>query len=145
MIDKIKLLQILIHYGVKLSSSKRKQIEESSRPEEVEEILRYLIEERKISSRNISKCTSILQQNPKSIRKNYEFLTSKPIHIYNVETCLHILEASPTDLEDTYLYVEKNFGLKAMNKNTSILGVKKSRIEEIVYLFGEVLEKDVLL
>ena len=65
------------------------------------------------------------------IKENVNFLRTKEIKFSNIETCLHVLSTNPYDLKQTYEYVVENYGIESLNKITSILRVKKSRIKEI--------------
>ena len=94
-------------------------------------VLNFLKEELNIDSKNIEKCPSILYFGIENIKHNYKFLKDKEIRNYDVETCLHILSVEPRDLEATYNYVLKNYGVDYLNQITSILRVKEDRIIDI--------------
>ena len=109
---------ILSKYNLKFSKEKERILREYVKIEELD-----------YSRRNIERCPSILYRNLKSIKNNYDFLKEKRIYNYNIETCLHILSSNENDLVNTYYYVEKIFGKDIFNKNTTILRIKKDRIE----------------
>ena len=94
-------------------------------------VLNFLKEELNIDGKNIEKCPSILYFGIDNIKHNYKFLKDKEIRNYDVETCLHILSAEPKDLEATYNYIFKNYGVDYLNQITSILNVKEERIIDI--------------
>ena len=94
-------------------------------------VLNFLKEELNIDSKNIEKCPSILYFGIDNIKHNYKFLKDKEIRNYDVETCLHILSTEPKDLEATYNYVFKNYGVDYLKQITSILSVKDDRIIDI--------------
>ena len=110
--------------------------------DEIEDVIKYLIGELKISSKNIEKAPSILYFNVSAIRKNVEFLQKQHISFSNVETCLHVLNTDPFQLEETYNYIMDNYGAKFISEITSILSVNVERIKEIEKLN---LDKDTTL
>ena len=110
--------------------------------DEIESVIKYLIGELKISPKNIEKAPSILYFNVSAIRKNVEFLQKQHISFSNVETCLHVLNTEPFQLEETYNYIMDNYGVKFINEITSILRVNVERIKEIEKL---ALDKDTTL
>ena len=88
---------------------------------EIDKTLNYLINTLKVAPRNIEKCPSILYRNTDEIQKNIVFLKKKTISFSNIETCLSVLSTDSKQLEETYNYVLKNYGIAAINKNTTIL------------------------
>ena len=110
--------------------------------DEIEDVIKYLIGELKISPKNIEKAPSILYFNVSAIRKNVGFLQKQHISFSNVETCLHVLNTEPFQLEETYNYIMDNYGVEFINRITSILGVNVERIKEIEKLD---LDKDTTL
>ncbi len=88
---------------------------------EIDKTLNYLINTLKVNPRNIEKCPSILYRNTDEIQKNIVFLKEKTILFSNIETCLSVLSTDSKQLEETYDYVLKNYGIAAINKNTTIL------------------------
>ena len=112
--------------------------------DEIESVIKYLIDELKISPKNIEKAPSILYFNVSAIRKNVEFLQKQHLYLSfsNVETCLHVLSTDPFQLEETYNYIMDNYGVKFINEITSILGVNVERIKGIEKLG---LDKDTTL
>ena len=110
--------------------------------DEIESVIKYLIGELKISPKNIEKAPSILYFNVSAIRKNVEFLQKQHISFSNVETCLHVLNTDPFQLEETYNYIMDNYGAKFISEITSILRVNVERIKKIEKLD---LDKDITL
>ena len=110
--------------------------------DEIESVIKYLIGELKISPKNIEKAPSILYFNVSAIRKNVEFLQKQHISFSNVETCLHVLNTEPFQLEETYNYIMDNYGVEFINRITSILRVNVERIKKIEKL---ALDKDTTL
>ena len=94
-------------------------------------VLEYLLNECKISPRNIEKCPSILYFAPQNIKENYEFLKNSEVSLNNIDTTLHILSTDPKDLKDTYNYILDNYGVTYLNQITSILNVNVNRIKKI--------------
>ena len=103
---------------------------------EIESVIKYLIGELKISPKNIEKAPSILYFNVSAIRKNVEFLQKQHLYLSfsNVETCLHVLNTDPFQLEETYNYVKDNYGVKFINRITSVLRFDVERIKKIEML-----------
>ena len=95
-------------------------------------VLNFLKEELNIDSKNIEKCPSILYFSIENIKHNYKFLKDKEIRNYDVETCLHILSTEPKDLEATYNYILKNYGVDYLKQITSILNeiTNENELEE---------------
>lgn len=145
LVDKKLIDEELDKYKLKFNRKKRKKIEESANYEELGKILNFLINNLHISKRSIEKCPSILYRKKSSIRNNYLFLEDKKIYNYNVETCLHILSVNEKDLVDTYNYVEKEFGYDLINKNTTILKIKRDYIKNINETYGKYVDKETLL
>ena len=88
---------------------------------EIDETLNYLINKLRIQPENIEKCPSILYRNVNQIVNNINFLKEQKINFSEIESCLHVLSTEYKRLIETYNYVESNYGLQAINKNTSIL------------------------
>lgn len=88
---------------------------------DIDNTLNYLINDLKIAAYNIEKCPSILYRNVNEIQKNVEFLKKTNISFSNVESCLHVLSTDNEQLVETYNYVKSEYGIDAINKNTSIL------------------------
>ena len=88
---------------------------------EIDETLNYLINKLRIQPENIEKCPSILYKNVNQIVNNINFLKEQKINFSEIESCLHVLSTEYKQLIETYNYVESNYGLQAINKNTSIL------------------------
>ena len=110
--------------------------------DEIESVIKYLIGELKISPKNIEKAPSILYFNVSAIRKNVEFLQKQHISFSNVETCLHVLNTEPFQLEETYNYIMDNYGVEFINRITSVLRFNVERIKKIEMLG---LDKDATL
>ena len=110
--------------------------------DEIESVIKYLIGELKISPKNIEKAPSILYFNVSAIRKNVEFLQKQHISFSNVETCLHVLNTEPFQLEETYNYIMDNYGVEFINRITSVLRFDVERIKKIEMLG---LDKDATL
>ena len=98
---------------------------------EIDKTLNYLINELKVSKKNIEKCPSILYRNVDAIKKNIDYLKQQNVSFSSIESCLHVLSTEPIDLKDTYKYIEENYGIEAINKNTSILSCNKDLIIEV--------------
>ena len=98
---------------------------------EIDKTLNYLINELKVSKKNIEKCPSILYRNVDAIKKNIDYLKQQNLSFSSIESCLHVLSTEPIDLKDTYKYIEENYGIEAINKNTSILSCNKDLIIEV--------------
>ena len=103
----------------------------------IKAILDFLKDELNINSKNIEKCPSILYGEIDKIKENWAFLNKSDIKKFNVETCLHILATEPKELIKTYNYIRDNFGMKYINKNTSILSVSMYRIQNIEKAFSD--------
>ena len=89
---------------------------------DIEDTIRYLVGELKISPKNIEKAPSILYRNVSAIKKNVEFLQRQEISFSSVETCLHVLSTVPWRLEETYNYVRDNYGWEFIDRITSRVG-----------------------
>ncbi len=141
-IDLLKLL--LERYGIDPNKviKNNENVLVKGNYDEIESVIKYLIGELKISPKNIERAPSILYFNVFAIRKNVEFLQKQHISFSNVETCLHVLNTDPFQLEETYNYVRDNYGVKSINEITSILSVNVERIKEIEKLN---LDKDTTL
>ena len=98
---------------------------------DIDKTLNYLINELKVSKKNIEKCPSILYRNVDAIKKNIDYLKQQNVSFSSIESCLHVLSAEPIDLKETYEYIEENYGIEVINKNTSILSCDKDLIIEV--------------
>ncbi len=98
---------------------------------DIDKTLDYLINKLNISASNIEKCPSILYRNVIEIEKNVSFLKQQKIFFSSVENCLHVLSTNSEDLVETYKYIEENYGVLALNKNTSALSCNKELIIEV--------------
>ena len=101
---------------------------------DIDKTLNYLINELKVSRENIEKCPSILYRNVDAIKKNIDYLKQQNVSFSSIESCLHVLSAEPIDLKETYEYIEKNYGIEIINKNTSALSCNKELIIEVEQL-----------
>ena len=141
-VDLLKLL--LERYGIDSNKviKNNENVLVKGNYDEIESVIKYLIGELKISPKNIEKAPSILYFNVSAIRKNVEFLQKQHISFSNVETCLHVLNTEPFQLEETYNYIMDNYGVEFINRITSILRVNVERIKKIEKL---ALDKDTTL
>lgn len=98
---------------------------------DIDKTLDYLINKLNISASNIEKCPSILYRNVIEIEKNVSFLKQQKIYFSSIENCLHVLSTNSEDLVETYKYIEENYGVSALNKNTSALSCNKELIIEV--------------
>ena len=98
---------------------------------DIDKTLSYLINELKVSKKNIEKCPSILYRNIDAIKKNIDYLKQQNVSFSSIESCLHVLSAEPIDLKETCEYIEENYGIEVINKNTSILSCDKDLIIEV--------------
>ena len=98
---------------------------------DIDKTLNYLINELKVSKKNIEKCPSILYRNVDAIKKNIDYLKQQNVSFSSIESCLHILSTEPINLKDTYKYIEENYGIEAINRNTSALSCNKELIIEV--------------
>lgn len=98
---------------------------------DIDKTLDYLINKLNISGSNIEKCPSILYKNVAEIEKNVSFLKQQKISFSSIENCLHVLSTNSEDLVETYKYIEENYGVSALNKNTSALSCNKELIIEV--------------
>ena len=98
---------------------------------DIDKTLDYLINKLNISASNIEKCPSILYRNIAEIEKNVSFLKQQKISFSSIENCLHVLSTNSEDLIETYKYIEENYGVSALNKNTSALSCNKELIIEV--------------
>ena len=98
---------------------------------DIDRTLNYLINELKVSGENIEKCPSILYRNVDAIKENINYLKQQNVSFLSIGSCLHVLAAEPIDLKDTYKYIEENYGIETINKNTSILSCDKDLIIEV--------------
>ena len=98
---------------------------------DIDKTLDYLINKLNISGSNIEKCPSILYRNVVEIEKNVSFLRQQKISFSSIENCLHVLSTNSEDLVETYKYIEENYGVSALNKNTSALSCNKELIIEV--------------
>ena len=110
MSKKERILEILFKFGLFFSPERRELLEKNANPNEMEEILNYLINELKIGPRNIEKCPSILCGNLSSIKANYQFLENNNLYNYSIETCLHILSTNEEKLKSSFEFVKEKYG-----------------------------------
>ena len=98
---------------------------------DIDKTLNYLINELKVSKKNIEKCPSILYRNVDVIRKNIDYLKQQNVSFSSIESCLHVLLVEPNNLKETYEYIEKNYGIEAINKNTTALSCNKDLVIKV--------------
>ncbi len=118
-------------YNISIDTKKRRNALTYEEFTNVDATLDYLINELKISKVNIEKCPSILYANVPGIRKNIDFLKTEHIIFSNIESCLHVLSVESTQLIETYNYVKNNYGVEALNNNTSVLSCPVELINKV--------------
>ena len=125
MIGQYTLELLCNKYGISAEKlvKKNNNILDYGEYQEIDRTLNYLINELKIAPINIEKCPSILYRNVEAIKHNVEFLKKMEVHFSNIESCLHVLSTENEELIETYMYVINNYGVNAINRNTSILSV----------------------
>ncbi|MGM9878715.1 MAG: hypothetical protein ACI31R_01660 [Bacilli bacterium] len=147
MIGEFTLDSLCKRYGINSEKivNKNNNILDYGEYNEIDRTLYYLVNELKVDSFNIEKCPSILYRSVSNIQENVDFLKKQDISFSNIESCLHVLSTDPDSLMETYKYVADNYGLKAININTSILSVPKEMIEQIENLnFNQNNKTDIL-
>ena len=130
MIEEYSLKLLCDKYGISKENivNKNNNILSKGEYEDIDKTLDYLINELKVSRANIEKCPSILYRNVNAIKNNIDFLKQKDVSFSSIESCLHVLSSEPDSLKDTYDYVEENYGVESINKNTSILSCNKDLV-----------------
>lgn len=133
MIEKYELSILLEKYGInpKKIIDKNENILTYGEYIDINNTLDYLVNELNINIIYIEKCPSIMYLNVSSIKSNVKFLKKNKIRFSSVENCLHVLSTTPEQLEETYEYVERKYGVNAIEKTTSILRVPKDKIIDI--------------
>ena len=133
MIEKYELSVLLEKYGInpKKIIDKNENILTYGEYIDIDNTLDYLVNELNINIIYIEKCPSIMYLNVSSIKSNVKFLKKNKIRFSSVENCLHVLSTTPEQLEETYEYVERKYGVNAIEKTTSILSVPKDKIIDI--------------
>ena len=147
MIEKYELSILLEKYGInpKKIVDKNENILTYGEYIDINNTLDYLVNELKINIIYIEKCPSIMYLNVNSIKSNVKFLKKNKIRFSSVENCLHVLSTTPEQLEETYEYVERKYGVNAIEKITSILSVPKDKIIDIENLNIPNINKDDIL
>ena len=147
MIEKYELSILLEKYSInpKKIIDKNENILTYGEYIDINNTLDYLVNELKINIIYIEKCPSIMYLNVSSIKSNVKFLKKNKIRFSNVENCLHVLSTTPEQLEETYEYVERKYGVNAIEKTTSILSVPKDKIIDIENLNIPNINKDDIL
>ena len=147
MIEKYELSILLEKYDInpKKIIDKNENILTYGEYIDINNTLDYLVNELKINIIYIEKCPSIMYLNVSSIKSNVKFLKKNKIRFSNVENCLHVLSTTPEQLEETYEYVERKYGVNAIEKTTSILSVPKDKIIDIENLNIPNINKDDIL
>ena len=130
MIEEYSLKLLCDKYGVSKENivNKNNNILSEGEYEDIDKTLDYLINGLKVSRANIEKCPSILYRNVNAIKNNIDFLKQRDVSFSSIESCLHVLSSEPNDLKDTYDYVEENYGVESINKNTSVLSCDKDLV-----------------
>ena len=128
MIEEYSLKLLCDKYGVSKENIVNNNILSKGEYETIDKTLDYLINELKVNKKNIEKCPSILYRNVDAIKDNIDFLKQKDVSFSSIESCLHVLSSEPNDLKDTYDYVEENYGVESINKNTSVLSCDKDLV-----------------
>lgn len=125
MIGTYTLTMLCEKYGVDTNKvvNKNNNILEYGEYNKIDYTLNYLINELGINPKNIEKCPSILYRNVEQIKENISFIKFENISFSNIETCLHVFSTDSNELQNTYNYVLKNYGILAIEKVTSILSV----------------------
>lgn len=147
MIEKYELSILLEKYSInpKKIIDKNENILTYGEYIDINNTLDYLVNELKINIIYIEKCPSIMYLNVSSIKSNVKFLKKNKIRFSSVENCLHVLSTTPEQLEETYEYVERKYGVNAIEKTTSILSVPKDKIIDIENLNIPNINKDDIL
>ena len=147
MIEKYELSILLEKYGInpKKIIDKNENILTYGEYIDINNTLDYLVNELNINIIYIEKCPSIMYLNVSSIKSNVKFLKKNKIRFSSVENCLHVLSTTPEQLEETYEYVERKYGVNAIEKITSILRVPKDKIIDIENLNIPNINKDDIL
>ena len=114
MIEKYELSVLLEKYGInpKKIIDKNENILTYGEYIDINNTLDYLVNELNINIIYIEKCPSIMYLNVSSIKSNVKFLKKNKIRFSSVENCLHVLSTTPEQLEETYEYVERKYGVK---------------------------------
>ena len=130
MIEGYNLKLLCDKYGVSSDSivNKNNNILSKGEYEGIDKTLDYLINELKVNKKNIEKCPSILYRNVAAIKDNINFLNQKNVSFSTIESCLHVLSSEPNSLKDAYDYIEENYGVESINKNTSVLSCDKDLV-----------------
>ena len=125
MIAQYTLMMLCEKYGINSDKlvNKNNNILTYGEYQDIDSTLNYLVNILKISSNNIEKCPSILYKSVNNIKENVDFIKNCNIHFSNIESCLHVLNSEPLELQATYEYVKENYGLDIINKLTSIISV----------------------
>ena len=147
MIEKYELSILLEKYGInpKKIIDKNENILTYGEYIDIDNTLDYLVNELNINIIYIEKCPSIMYLNVSSIKSNVKILKKNKIRFSSVENCLHVLSTTPEQLEETYEYVERKYGVNAIEKTTSILSVPKDKIIDIENLNIPNINKDDIL
>ena len=134
MIGQYSLFKLLEEYGINprnIEGYKKDKILTDGEYESILYVLEFLRNELNIKARRIEMCPSILYFGVQNIKKNYEYLSSQGFNISKINNCLHILNCNPIMLEETYLYVLRNYGEEYINMLPSVLSVPVTLLEDI--------------
>lgn len=133
MIDVDSLKILLEKYGIDYEKvvKNNDRVLERGNEKDIEDIVKYLINDLGVNPKSIEKAPSILYASVYAIKKNVEFFKSQDFDFSDIESSLHVLGTSPWRLEETYDYVRDNYGISYIQAITSILKVDVDRIKEI--------------
>lgn len=133
MIELNSLKEIFEKYGISYEKviSKCESILEYDKYDEMENVIKYLLEDLNVGVKNIEKSPSVLCSDVLTLKSNVEFLSRTDVIFSNVANCLSVLSVDPLKFRETYDYIRDNYGVSYINKTNSILGVDAERIKQI--------------
>jgi len=112
----------------------------------IEQILKYLIQDIKIKPEKIEKAPSILYFSDKyNIKKNYEFLIKQKIDIKKISNALTVLSTKHSMLVNNYVYIIENLDEKIIKESLSTLAIPNEDIVEITEKFKKYNMEDILI
>ena len=137
MINEVSLESICKKYGINYVRliQHHDSILKRGNYEEIESMLKLLINDLKIQPKNIEKCPSILYKNVEVVEENINFLKSEHFKMNSIESCLHILSADPDSFKQMYYYVTTKYGAAALYKHLSILSVPIDILKAVENLY----------
>lgn len=145
MISLNKLKKISIDYQLSFSEKEINFISENGNDEEVEKIIRFVLETLHYSPSSIEKCPNILCCSLSILKENVQCLQKYNLDIDSLETSLPIFLTPPEQLKETYQYIRDNYENGIITLIPSILGVKRERIIEIEEYFSHQLSPQNIL